>query len=92
MKYTFSILFTFCFLALFGQNKKEMTPDTYLEWNRIRSTQLSENGNWTKYHLQPEKGDKTLKLHNNKNGKTYTFDRVNYSQISHDEKYLFYTK
>ncbi|MFT6337191.1 MAG: dipeptidyl aminopeptidase/acylaminoacyl peptidase [Halioglobus sp.] len=74
-----------------AQSKKEMTPDTYLEWNRIKSEKISNNGDWVKYHLQSEKGDKTLKIYNTRAETTYTFDRVKESDIDGDSKYVIFT-
>jgi len=88
--YLYFLAFLFVTNVLVAQNKKVMTPDTYLEWQRIRSTQLSDNGDWTKYHLQPEKGNKTLKIYNNRNGVSYSYDRVSSSMIHQSEDFLFF--
>lgn len=74
-----------------AQKKKTMTPDTYLEWNRIRSEKISNNGDWVKYHLQSEKGDKTLKIYNTRKETTYTFNRVGESAIDGDSRYVLFS-
>ncbi len=85
------ILSVFVFNDINAQSKKEMTPNTYLEWNRIKSEKISNNGDWVKYHLQSEKGDKTLKIYNTRAETTYTFDRVKDSDIDGDSKYVIFT-
>jgi dipeptidyl aminopeptidase/acylaminoacyl peptidase len=85
------ILSVFVLNDMNAQSKKEMTPDTYLEWNRIKSEKISNNGDWVKYHLQSEKGDKTLKIYNTRAETTYTFDRVKESDIDGDSKYVIFT-
>ncbi len=77
-------------LDLSAQSTKVMTPDTYLEWNKIRSEQISNNGDWIKYHLQSEKGDKTLKIYNTRAETTYTFNKVGESSIDGDSRYVVF--
>jgi len=74
-----------------AQKKKAMTPDTYLEWRRIRSEKISNNGDWIKYHLQSEKGDKVLKIYNTRKETTYTFNRVGESAIDGDSRYVVFS-
>ncbi len=92
MKYLLSLFFALSFFILDvnAQSKKAMTPDTYLEWNRIKSEQISNNGDWVKYHLQTEKGDASLKIYNTRAETTYTFDRVGKSSIGGDSRYVFF--
>jgi hypothetical protein len=85
------ILSIFVLNDLDAQSKKVMTPDTYLEWNRIKSEKISNNGDWVKYHLQSEKGDKTLKIYNTRAETTHTFERVKESDIDGDSKYVIFT-
>ncbi|MFT4535432.1 MAG: dipeptidyl aminopeptidase/acylaminoacyl peptidase [Saprospiraceae bacterium] len=84
------IISFFVFNNIDAQSKKEMTPDTYLEWNRITSEKISNNGDWVKYHLEAEKGDKTLKIYNTRANKTYTFDRVGNSDIDGESKHVIF--
>lgn len=51
------ILFTlFAASALFAQ-KQKLEPEDYDQWERITSTQLSPNGNWFAYNIEPMDGD-----------------------------------
>lgn len=74
-----------------GQDKRQMTPDVYTEWNRIRSVQLSNDGEWAKYHLTKQTGDATLKIYNTISGNTYTFDRVGNSKIDFVGDHVIFT-
>lgn len=88
---TLLILSFFVSNEINAQKTKAMTPDTYLEWNRIKSEKISNNGDWVKYHLEAEKGDKTLKIYNTRAEMTYSFDRVGNSEIDGESKYVIFT-
>jgi dipeptidyl aminopeptidase/acylaminoacyl peptidase len=56
---TFSLLLLA--LLLFCQ-KKQLTHDVYDSWNDIRSFQISTNGEFSSYQLNPQKGDGQLHI------------------------------
>lgn len=94
MNYRLCLLILLSFFMISNinaQKKKEMTPNTYLEWNRIKSEEISNNGDWVKYHLQTENGDGVLKIYNTRAETTYTFDRVGESAIDGDSRYVIYS-
>lgn len=78
-------------LPSMAQSKKVMTPEVYKSWKRIRNVQLSDNGDWTKYELRAEQGNRVLKIHNNREGKTFTFDRVKTSSLTANGSHVVYT-
>jgi len=78
-------------LPMMAQSKKTMTPEVYKSWKRIRNVQLSDNGDWTKYELHAEQGNRILKIHSNREEKTYTFDRVRSSRLTADGSHVVYT-
>ena len=76
----------------FGQ-KKTMTPEVYKIWNRISDKKLSNNGQWSLYTVHPEKGNKTLYIHNNQSGENLVFPRANTPSFDHEnETVAFITK
>jgi len=94
MRYTLNLLvvvLSIFVVDIHAQSKKKMTPDTYLEWNRIKSRKISNNGDWVKYHLQTEKGDAQLKIYSTRAETTYTFDRVGNSDIGGDSRYVVFS-
>lgn len=94
MRFIVSLIVVVCALFVVevkAQSKKVMTPETYLEWNRITSSAISNNGDWVKYHLQPEKGDNTLKIYNTRKETTYTFDRVKSSTFDEESSVVVFT-
>jgi len=90
-KVTF-LLFLALPLICFGQ-KKTMTPEVYKTWNRISDVNLSTNGEWSLYTVHPEKGNKSLYIHNNQDGNEYIFPRAESPTFDHNgETVIFKTK
>ncbi len=75
---------------LFSQ-KKIMTPDAYAQWKHIDSEFISNDGQWIKYHAVPGKGNSTLHVKNTNNDKEITFDRVQKSHFTSDNKHLIFS-
>ncbi len=65
------IILYFC---LYGQ-KKELNHDVYDSWNNIADVQISNNGEYTTYQVNPQKGDGKLFVYNNKEYKIKEFAR-----------------
>ena len=51
-----------CSQFSFSQTQKPLALEDYAQWNRIRSTTLSPNGNWMTYAYTPNEGDATLHI------------------------------
>ena len=62
-------------LSLEGQMKL-MDQSAYSEWNTIRSSTVSDNGVWVKYHIKPGKGDASLRLYNTITKENREYPRV----------------
>ena len=92
MKYLIlSILVTTVFITDgFSQTKKSMTPEVYSEWNRIQNVQISDDGNWAMYQIAQELGNKTLKIYNTREDKTYTFERVKTASFDQGGTFAFF--
>ncbi len=92
MKYLKQLTFLTCliFLAIsvYAQEKKALTFDEILKWNRITEKKLSNNGEVAAYKLEPWKGDPVLKLAD-KDGETL-FTQVGGTDLhlTEDSKYL----
>ncbi|MBN1986632.1 MAG: hypothetical protein JW761_10030, partial [Prolixibacteraceae bacterium] len=56
-------VFLFSSLLLLGQTeKKPLTHDDILKWERITEQHISNNGKYIVYKQEPWKGDPTLKI------------------------------
>lgn len=51
-----------CNQLSFGQTQKPLTLEDYAQWNSIRNTAISTNGNWMTYAYSPNEGDATLHI------------------------------
>ncbi len=64
-----------CF-QIFGQTKKPLGEEAYFEWKSIEKTQLSADGEWLVYELNPNKGDGQLVVRNTRQEREYRIDRA----------------
>jgi len=67
-----------------------MTPEVYSEWNRIRNVKITDNGDWAMYQIAKEVGDRTLKIYNTREDKTYTFERVKKASFDQGGVFAFF--
>ena len=60
----FTLLFVLliCSQLGFAQDKKSLTLEDYAQWNSIRNTAISPNGNYMTYAYTPNDGDATLHI------------------------------
>lgn len=56
--------------------KKQLDHEDFAIWNTIRNVQISDNGQWIIYVLEPHEGNKTLHVYNAVNKKTLRFNNV----------------
>jgi dipeptidyl aminopeptidase/acylaminoacyl peptidase len=82
-----SLLFS---LVVFAQ-KVPLTHGVYDSWKDLKEFKLSSNGDYAVYMLNPQKGDGSLILINNKSGKSIkSFLRGNSHQFSESSEFLVF--
>lgn len=67
-----------------AQSKKQLTPDNYKSWNRIKDVKISPNGENVIYTLSGERTNKELHIYNTISKETYAFPRVDQPTIDYD--------
>jgi len=74
----------------FGQTQKPLTLEDYGQWNRIRNSAISPDGNWMTYSYSPNEGDS--RLHVRKMDADTIRTAVNGKQVafSADSKWVAY--
>lgn len=96
MQTTIKQLLPICFLlfsnVLLAQNpgSKIMGHEVFDLWKDIESPQLSNDGQWVAYQVEPGEGDGELKLWHASNQKEYTFPRGHKAHFSADNQYLIF--
>jgi len=63
-------------LYSYSQNKKKLKPEDYKLWKSLDNPQISNNGQWLSYEVNPFMGDGDLYLRNNESGKTEIIPRA----------------
>jgi len=94
MKKQLSILLLFIGMSLiaFGQqNKKPLTHDAILQWNRITETLISNNGETIVYTLEPWKGDPTLKITNPKGKELLSIVGASKAELTDNSAFVVFT-
>jgi len=87
-----TFLSLFVSFSLWAQTEKRpLTFDDILKWNRITETHISNNGKYIVYKEEPWKGDPVLKITNPEGEKLNSVDCGNGAHITADSKYLVYT-
>jgi len=92
MKLTITTFLLFSTFFLFGQNpiKKTLGHEELVSWNRIRNTEISNDGNYVVYLLKAEEGNSMLKIYDAKKGIDTTFERSEGAKISYDNRYVIF--
>ena len=90
----FTALFLFLLLGniLFAQTEKRpLTFEEILKWNRITETKLSNNGKYIVYKEEPWKGDPVLKITTPKGEQQTSIDCGTDAKITADSKFVIFT-
>ncbi|MGM0505392.1 MAG: hypothetical protein ACQESQ_12270, partial [Bacteroidota bacterium] len=79
-------------LGLFAQqNKKPLTFDDILQWNRITETIIANDGNTIVYKSEPWKGDPTLKIAEKDGNEVSTLPCATDAKMTNDSEYVIFT-
>lgn len=68
--------------------KKPLTHDVYDAWQSVKSAFLSSKGNVSLWEVNPQQGDGTLYIRDNRNGRLITLPRGYRARITSNEKYV----
>ncbi|MCG8582354.1 MAG: prolyl oligopeptidase family serine peptidase [Bacteroidales bacterium] len=82
-----STLFLFVF-ASYAQEKKPLSYDDILKWNRITQRSVSNDGNFIVYKAEPWKGDAVLKIIDKHGAELMSMTGGNDAVISSNSKYV----
>lgn len=67
--------------------KKVLDHSSFDDWKSVRISDLSRNGQWAAYEVNPQEGDGELTLRNTQNGKTICIPRGYKPAFTADSKY-----
>ncbi len=91
----FIILFlTINILPAFSQTnnaKKKLGPDVYKSWKNISNQNISNNGKWVSYEINPQKGDGFLYLYNVESKHLDSIARGKYAAFSPNSDFLVFS-
>ena len=86
---TFLLLFVFCGAAL--AQKRALTVTDFNQWKSISNVQLSKDGRFATWQIEPQEGDGTLFLLNTSSGKKFSFTRGSGARLTSDNQFLVFT-
>jgi dipeptidyl aminopeptidase/acylaminoacyl peptidase len=91
-KLTILLIGLFIGITVIAQsNKKTLTFDDILKWNRITEKTISNDGNTVVYKAEPWKGDPVIRIIDKKGNELKTINSATGAQISHDSKFVIFT-
>lgn len=85
--FVFAIAFLFVSQSLSAQNKT-LTVDDYDRWSHINGMELSNDGQWVAYGLQPNGGDDTLYVNSLEGDRRYEFPIAEDAEFSDDSRWV----
>jgi len=87
----FFFLFFTCFYQFVNaQEKKVLKPEDYVLWKTLDNPQVSNNGNWLSYEVNPFMGDGSLVVRNNENGNTEVVPRAYDAKFSSGSEFIVF--
>lgn len=79
-------------LSIQAQEKRAMTFDEMVGWERISGQRISDDGKWVFCKMEPWRGDASIHLYNNKGDKKASFCPASNAQFSASSGYLLVTR
>ena len=70
--------------------KQSLTHDVYPKWKNISHQQISDNGLWVSYQINPQKGDGYLYLYNTETGTTDSIARGMNASIAPSSEFMVF--
>ena len=91
MKYLPVVLLFFIHISVFAQSTKmPLDHDAYDIWNTIKNVQITNDGKWSTYQVQPGMGDPTVKLIDENGMEQASFQRSKNAIFSWSSDYLIF--
>ncbi len=86
------LILLFTVVSLFAQTeKRSLTHSDILKWNRITETNISNNGEFIVYQLEPWKGDPVIKVTTPNANELAGFNCATNAEITADSKFVVFT-
>ncbi len=85
---TFLVLFVLFAQGVTGQEKKRLSHEDYAGWKSLAGQQISPDGEWVIYHINPQDGDGELVILNLKTNKQYRIPRGSNASFSPGGSYV----
>lgn len=83
-----------CVLNSYAQDsiveKIPLDHSVYNDWKILKNPEISNNGEWISYEINPQKGDGWLFIYNNKTGLKDSISRGYYAEFSPNSDYLIF--
>ncbi|PKP31540.1 MAG: hypothetical protein CVU00_12580 [Bacteroidetes bacterium HGW-Bacteroidetes-17] len=90
-KITFLTLFILFATTITAQNKKSLTFDDILKWNRITEQMISNDGKFVVYKNEPWKGDPVLKISSAAGTELFSVVGGTGASVTEDSKFTVFT-
>lgn len=91
MKFRLTLFYFLISISVLAQSvKKPLDHSAYDIWNTIQNVQITNNGQWISYQLQPGMGDPTMKVYDGSGNEKGSFERSKGAKFSWDSDFLIW--
>ncbi|RLD75708.1 MAG: S9 family peptidase, partial [Bacteroidetes bacterium] len=91
MRFFLTVILIFVVIISSAQDKKILDHADFDHWNKIKNTQISNDGKWILYQLKPGYGDPTLKITDKKGSNILTYLRGDKAQINWENSHVIFS-
>ncbi len=74
------------------KEKRALSPDDFAAWERMGDYQITTDGQWVRYNIEPNRGDITLMLHEVETGIKHTFERGSKAAFAPGNEFLAFKR
>lgn len=82
------LLMVLSVLSTYSQELKSLTVDDFDNWNHLKRGQISRNGEFVSYEINPFKGDGQLLLWNKNSNENMSFERATRASFSPESNFI----
>ena len=90
MKHLYLLAALLLFSLAGNAQKKVVSPEIYDDWKDVNSTQISENGKFISYEINPQVGDGVLTVSQANGSNKQTFERAYKAKFSANSSFLVF--
>lgn len=90
VRISLSLVMSICLLPILLPAQQQLEIEDFAIWNQIENEQLSNDGRWVTYVLEPDNGDPTVVLYDTEQAREWRFERADKPQFNAESSHLVF--